>query len=173
MLLKRREKNTSNEFKLNEMWSLNQLKLIWTNSKLFSTTSLRRVYIINLTLCEEDLLAGQVDFRSDSIFSEQSHKHVGVGAGSSLVSGDGHHLVHWGGNDVIRIIWRIFQVVMIKGDVGWVMDGDKGSLHMEKDPPPPISYFPSGNLFLILSCVSEESLHVSTGCRKNHTSIRL
>jgi len=61
---------------------------------------------------EEDLLARQVDFGSDATVSKQSDKHVGVGAGSSLVAGDGHHLVHW----------RVqFRMVNIDSGIQWTI----------------------------------------------------
>jgi len=39
-------------------------------------------------------LAGQVHLGRDAVVSEQTDEDVGVGARSSLVPGDGHHLVH-------------------------------------------------------------------------------
>lgn len=39
-------------------------------------------------------LAGQVHLGRDAVVSEQADEDVGVGARSSLVPGDRHHLVH-------------------------------------------------------------------------------
>lgn len=61
-----------------------------------------------------DLLACQVDFGSDAVVSEQSDKHVGIGACSWLIASDGHHLIHWGGFGDVMPMWTVDAKSSIK-----------------------------------------------------------
>ena len=57
-----------------------------------------------------------MDFGSDAIVSEQSDKHVGISACSSLITSDGHHFVHWrieqhNKNGRYEIVWLLCKRV--------------------------------------------------------------
>lgn len=45
--------------------------------------------------CGCNLLAGQMNLGGNAVFTKQRDEHIGISAGSSLVPGDGDHLIDW------------------------------------------------------------------------------